>query len=155
MAMEIERKFLVDNDKLVLPSYYKKIKQGYIPRGNSTTVRIRLSNDDAFLTIKGASIDFISRSEFEYKIPFNDANEILDTLCSESFIEKKRFEIFYEGKKWEVDIFEGLNRGLVVAEIELESVDEIFKLPEWVSTEVTKDKKYSNSNLISNPFVNW
>jgi adenylate cyclase len=148
MAKEIERKFLVSDD-ISLPSVSKRIKQGYIPRANNVTVRIRTVDDlIAYITIKGPT-EGISRDEFEYKIPYEDALEMF-SLCSDILVKRR----YYLGR-WEVDVFEGLNEGLVLAEIELNSEDEAFDLPEWVLDDVTHDKRYSNSNLINNPFTAW
>jgi CYTH domain-containing protein len=155
MALEIERKYLVDHKKwneLEKPAgkYYR---QGYLSTDENKTVRIRLSDAEAYLTIKGKSIG-ATRSEFEYKIHLDDAKQMLDTL-SESELSKTRYKIHYKGKLWEVDVFHDANEGLIIAEIELESEDEKFELPDWVLKEVTDDAKYYNSNLTLNPFRNW
>ncbi|MCK5537306.1 MAG: CYTH domain-containing protein, partial [Bacteroidales bacterium] len=105
-------------------------------------------------TIKGKSVG-ASRLEFEYPIPLQDANDMLNNLCQTSFIDKIRYLVEHEGHVWEVDIFEGANKGLVVAEVELEREDETFTLPKWVKKEVTDDIRYFNSNLIENPYINW
>ena len=153
MAKEIERKFLVDRSKLpTLPKGYI-MKQGYVPT-QGITVRARISNDQAFLTLKGRATG-LSRSEFEYPIPVKDAQQILNELCAHPLIEKTRYLIPYEGHTWELDIFEGHNEGLVVAEIELSSEDEKFELPIWATEEVSYDTKYRNTNLITHPFCEW
>ncbi|NNK14314.1 MAG: CYTH domain-containing protein, partial [Desulfofustis sp.] len=95
------------------------------------------------------------RTEFEYEIPVADAKNLLNELCEQPIIEKKRYKIEYRGFVWEVDEFFGENEGLVVAEIELESEDQTFETPEWVGEEVTGDPRYFNSNLIKNPFIKW
>jgi len=154
MGIEIEHKFLIDTDKLPSLSNGYTIKQGYIQTADHTTVRVRIRNQDAFLTIKGKSVG-ASRLEFEYPIPLQDANDMMDTLCQSSVIEKTRYLIEYERHTWEVDIFEGSNKGLVVAEVELESEDESFTLPSWVTKEVTDDIRYFNSNLVENPYCDW
>lgn len=150
---EIERKFLVHADKLPpLPSPLI-IKQGYIPTQNAT-VRIRLSNDNAFLTLKGRAKG-LTRSEFEYAIPLDDANAMLEELCMQPYIAKKRYLVTYGEHTWELDIFEGENKGLIVAEIELESEDEKFEKPEWVAEEVSSDPRYRNAALVKHPYSQW
>ncbi len=154
MGIEIERKFLIDTDKLPPLTNSYTIKQGYIQTVDHTTVRVRIRDQDAFLTIKGKSVG-ASRLEFEYPIPLQDANDMLDALCQSSVIEKTRYLVEYEGHTWEVDIFKGSNKGLVVAEVELDSEEEVFTLPNWVTKEVTDDIRYFNSNLVDNPYLNW
>ncbi|WP_345971258.1 CYTH domain-containing protein [Sulfurimonas sp. HSL1-6] len=153
MAIEIERKFLIDPALLPkLPAPFV-ITQGYIP-AEGVTVRVRTKNAKAFLTLKGKR-EGIVRSEFEYEVPVDDAFAMLQELCPAPLIEKKRYEILYEGHLWEVDIFEGENAGLYLAEIELESADETFALPPWVTREVTDDRRYYNSNLRTLPYVRF
>lgn len=154
MGIEIERKFLIDQTKLPPLTNGYTITQGYIPTRDHTTVRIRIRDKEAFLTIKGKS-EGASRLEFEYPIPLADAQAMLTNLCSTSLIDKTRYLITHEGHIWEVDVFEGANKGLIVAEIELESEEEEFTLPEWVSEEVTHDVRYFNSQLIENPYTQW
>jgi adenylate cyclase len=154
MAIEIERKFLVDREKLPLLQNGIVMKQGYIKTADLNTVRIRIQNNQAFLTLKSSNTGS-SRFEFEYPIPINDAEEMLENLCQRPFIDKKRYLIPYEGHTWEVDIFEGENKGLVVAEIELSTEKETFSLPPWITLEVTTDKRYANSNLIAYPYSKW
>ena len=154
MAIEIERKFLVKNipeDKI---KYSHSIKQGYIVSDKKKVIRVRQKNDDYFITIKGNKIG-ITRFEFEYPIPKSDANELLNNFCNLSLIEKTRHYIDHGSHTWELDVFHGKNEGLIVAEIELESEDENFSLPDWIGNEVTSDAKYYNMNLIENPFNNW
>lgn len=155
MALEIERKFLVDKalwDDVKKPEP-KEIRQGYIFSNPQKAVRVRIASNKAFLTIKG-SISATTRLEYEYEIPVDEAVQMLDTL-SESEIAKKRYEIELEGKTWEVDVFEKLNQGLIVAEIELSSEEEEFAKPIWAREEVTKEKKYLNTNLAEFPFCQW
>ena len=154
MGIEIERKFLIDTNKLPTLKNGYKIKQGYIQTVDHTTVRVRIRDKEAFLTIKGKSVG-ASRLEFEYPIPLQDANDMLNNLCQTSFIDKTRYLVENEGHVWEVDILEGSNKGLVIAEVELKSEDEAFTLPNWVMKEVTDDIRYFNSNLIENPYSNW
>ncbi len=154
MGIEIECKFLIDETKLPTLKNGYIIKQGYIQTVDHTTVRIRIRDKEAFLTIKGKS-QGASRLEFEYPIPLSDAQEMLSNLCHSSLIEKTRYLVEHKGHTWEVDVFEGSNKGLIVAEIELESKDEDFSLPEWVSEEVTYDARYFNSNLVERPYLGW
>jgi adenylate cyclase len=106
------------------------------------------------LTIKGITIG-ATRREYEYEIPMADANEMLDELCEKPIIEKTRFKISHAGLTWEIDEFAGVNQGLIVAEVELESEDQNIDFPPWVGEEVSGDPRYFNSNLIANPFANW
>ncbi|KQS41608.1 CYTH domain-containing protein [Pedobacter sp. Leaf194] len=155
MPKEIERKFLLNASewqKLNKPPG-KKLRQGYILTDPNKTIRIRTAEDKAWMTIKGISVG-ATRLEFEYEIPQNEATELLDNF-SENELEKTRYEIVHRGKLWEVDVFSGDNEGLIVAEIELEAEDEQFEFPDWISDEVTHEKKYYNSNLCKNPFKNW
>jgi len=155
MGQEIERKFLIkasEWEKLDKPNG-KQLRQGYILTDPNKTIRVRIANKTAWLTIKGISVG-ASRLEFEYEIPLQEGKELLDNF-SESELEKVRYEIAHEGKLWEVDVFAGDNKGLIVAEIELLSEDEEFEIPEWVAVEVTHNKKYYNSNLTKDPFKNW
>jgi|SaaInlStandDraft_4_1057021.scaffolds.fasta_scaffold66379_3 adenylate cyclase len=164
MAKEIERKFLVNVEKFVNETVVKSIEilQGYIPRDNNVVVRIRLNkwdgNEKALLTIKGPN-QGISRDEFEYEIPFKDGLEMIDKFCvtgnEEIVISKIRHYVEYEGNTWEVDFFRGDNKGLVIAEIELDSENATFKKPIWVMSEVTGQPKYYNNNLMNNPYNTW
>jgi len=129
-------------------------RQGYLNSVKERTVRVRTINDQGFLTIKGVSVG-ATRLEYEYEIPLEDANALLDELCEKPLIEKNRYKINFSGFTWEVDEFFGENDGLVVAEIELESEDQAFDKPEWVGEEVTGDSRYFNSNLINNPYTKW
>lgn len=117
------------------------------------TVRIRVAGEIAMLTIKSLTTN-ASRAEFEYKIPLDDAREMLE-FCEQPLIEKNRHLVEVEGMTWEIDEFLGVNQGLVVAEIELEAEDQKFTLPEWVGEEVTDDHRYFNSSLSSAPYSTW
>ncbi|MDN3586915.1 CYTH domain-containing protein [Pedobacter aquatilis] len=155
MGKEIERKFLIDLTawtKLEKPAG-KHLRQGYILTEPNKTIRIRISNDKAWLTIKGISTG-ATRLEYEYEIPLEEAKELLDNF-SEAELEKTRYEITYKNKLWEVDVFAGDNNGLIVAEIELRTEDEVFEIPNWVAEEVTHEQKYFNSNLTRYPFKDW
>ena len=145
---EIERKFLVKDELLDVVKYLqsKKIKQGYISDSDGKTVRVRTKGEKGYLTIKGKSSG-ISRDEYEYEIPFEDASQLLTDFCPK-FLEKERFELIIGEKKWEIDLFHGKLEGLIIAELELESEDEAFDLPSWIQEEVSNDPQYYNSNLI-------
>jgi len=154
MATEIERKFLVNQDKLPPLPIGKKMSQGYIPTQNGTTVRVRIQDQEAFLTLKGVAAG-ISRSEFEYSIPLAEAESMLAEFCQGGCVEKIRYEIDHEGLVWELDIFSGMNQELIVAEIELTSEDQTFNKPDWVTIEVSDQKKYSNFALLLSPYSTW
>lgn len=146
--MEIERKFLVDRSKwnLVEKNTVYQITQAYIEKNENLTIRVRLKNTKAYLTIKGKTTG-ISRSEFEYEIPFNDALELINKFASKT-ITKERFEIFHGKHLWEIDVFHGHLEGLIIAEIELNSENEEFEKPDWILGEVSYDQKYFNANLL-------
>lgn len=154
MPKEIERKFLVKN------SAYRELapginySQGYLSAVPDRTVRVRVADNKGFLTIKGVAVGIV-RAEFEYEIPVNDARQMLATLCIKPLIEKVRYTFNINGQTWEVDEFSGDNAGLVIAEIELETEEQSFDLPDWVGSEVSHDPRYFNSNLAQNPFKNW
>lgn len=151
--MEIERKFLVDSSKWKPADDGTRISQAYLGLDPSPTVRIRIAGDKAFITIKGRSRS-IARPEFEYEIPVDDAKELQKLAISEP-VEKTRYKIWYKNFLWEVDIFEGKNQGLVMAEIELDSEDQVFERPEWILQEVSADRRYYNSYLSEHPFSEW
>ncbi len=155
MGMEIERKFLVNKSawKIAQQGESARICQGYLANDEHKVVRIRTYGNQAFITIK-AHLAGISRAEYEYPIPLQDAEEMIDTLANKR-IEKIRHRVNYKGKLWEVDVFAGENEGLLVAEIELEYENEAFEKPDWVGEEVTDDIRYYNASLIQNPYRNW
>jgi adenylate cyclase len=147
--MEIERKFLVKEQLwqgIEKPSP-SRIVQAYLVNSAEKNVRIRIKGTKGFLTIKGPT-QGISRAEFEYEIPLKDADELISTFA-EKVIEKFRYEISFKNHLWEVDVFTGKLEGLYLAEIELNSEDEHFELPDWVGEEVSTDPNYYNSNLIN------
>jgi adenylate cyclase len=154
MAIEIERKFLVQNDDWRGLSVGMVYRQGYIAREQGRTVRVRIAGDRAYLTVKGPNTGML-RLEFEYLIPMTDALELLETLCDRPFIEKTRYRIPWAGLTWEVDEFSGDNQGLVLAEVELVEEAQQVELPSWVGREVTHDRRYANSNLSQHPFSQW
>lgn len=154
MAKEIERKFLIDISQLGDLKSGVEIKQGYISTTDNAAVRIRLSGDKAFLTLKGENTG-ATRTEFEYEIPVKDANEMLAELCSGPVIDKTRYFVEHCGHTWEIDIFHGDNDGLIVAEVEMQSENESVDIPAWAVKEVTGEAKYYNAHLLNNPFKNW
>jgi len=155
MGIEIERKFLVDHEKWsqVNKPAGTHYRQGYILADSGRTVRVRISDKNAFLNLKSKSTN-MSRHEYEYEIPLEEGKEILDNLVLNG-TEKVRYRIDFSGKVWEVDVFLGGNAGLIIAEIELESEDERFEKPEWVTNEVTDDGRYTNAALAKFPFKQW
>jgi adenylate cyclase len=154
MPLEIERKFIVDTGKLSLSGSGKRYRQGYLPAAGKTSVRVRICDDAAWLTLKGETVG-ASRLEFEYSIPVEDAEHILESLCEGSIIDKTRHLLDHAGHTWEVDVFTGDNAGLVIAEVELQSEDEAVELPGWAVEEVTRDARYYNANLVREPYCNW
>lgn len=156
MHIETERKFLVRDTsfkQLAVKAY--RIKQGYIAHDGGNTVRVRIRDNQGFLTIKGPSMNGISRYEWEREIPLSEAEELL-LLCQGGFIDKTRYLVpAGAGKYFEVDEFYGENEGLVMAEIELDSPDEPFERPVWLGEEVTGDRRYYNSYLLRNPYNLW
>lgn len=154
MTLEIERKFLVrDTSWKDQVRRSIVIKQGYLSTDPDRTVRVRIKGDRGVLTVKGRS-QGVSRAEFEYEIPRADAEAML-LLCEDVPIEKIRHEILVGGKLWELDVFEGENQGLVLAEIELVDEHEAFEVPAWAGQEVSDDVRYYNSFLSKTPFANW
>ena len=175
MAQEIEHKYLICDKKyreLAVPTYYR---QGYIPTVNGMTVRIRIAGTHAFTTFKDHAVG-LTRHEFEYEIPIDDAQQMLSLMCAQPQIEKHRYVIPLEkcldaagdpcsaylpdgttisGLHWEVDEFHGDNEGLIVAEIEVPSEDVKMTLPAWIGEEVTGDHKYYNSQLCKTPYSKW
>ena len=154
MALEIERKFLVIGDawKNHVTDQFQ-LKQGYLQSTPERTVRIRTAEKKAFLTIKGKTTG-ISRVEYEYAIPFKEGLELLK-LSENEPIEKIRHIVVHHGITWEVDVFEGLNAGLILAEVELQTEHQEISLPEWVGKEVSQDARYYNAALSIQPYSQW
>ncbi len=154
--IEIERKFLVTSFEFKNEAYAKKsIVQGYISSNPERMARIRINGKDGFITIKGmGNKSGMSRFEWEKMISLEEATALLK-LCEEGTIEKIRYEVKVGNHVYEVDEFFGENEGLVIAEIELESEDEVFEKPSWLGKEVTNDEKYYNAYLSNNPFTKW
>jgi adenylate cyclase len=155
MAQEIERKYLVHLEKwaAVAKPQGEYYRQGYILTDKDKTIRVRLAGEKAFLTIKGLSKG-MSRAEYEYAIPTQDAQELLEGFVV-SELSKIRYKINYGEHLWEIDEFLGENEGLIVAEIELSHEAETFELPPWVAQEVTEESRYYNSNLTIFPYQKW
>src|SRR5690625_5370816 len=156
MAYEIERKFLVKNMDFIEKAKSKHyIVQAFLNRNSERTVRIRIKDKEAFLTVKGMSnAEGTTRREWEYAIPVSDAREMLK-ICEEGVIEKWRYLVSVGTHTYEVDVFEGENDGLIVAEVELASEEESFQKPSWLGEEVTGDEAYYNSNLSQHPYSKW
>lgn len=154
MAIEIERKFLVNGSNWRENGTPTHFHQGYLSVGPPVSVRIRISETSAVLNIKQSTLE-IQRDEFEYEIPLGEAEHMLEHLCAGHSVEKYRFVVEVDGFTWEIDEFLGENRGLIVAEIELESVDQEFTRPDWLGDEVSSDKRYFNSYLSMHPYNTW
>ena len=154
MVKEIERKFLVKGDAWRAIAKGTIYRQGYLNSAKERTVRIRVADAKAFITIKGPTVG-ATRSEYEYEIPFGEGNAMLETLAENPLIEKTRYRIPVGNLTWEIDEFLGENAGLIVAEVELKSEDQTFDKPLWVGDEVTNDPRYFNANLVKNPFTRW
>ena len=154
MPSEIERKFLLASEdwrhsiRRSIP-----IRQGYLAEGNAS-VRVRVSGDEANLNIKSMTLG-VSRLEYEYTIPLDEAHEMLDRLCRRPLIEKTRHLVESAGRTWEIDEFDGDNAGLVVAELELGSEDEAYERPDWLGVEVSDDPRYYNVRLVQHPYRDW
>jgi len=154
MGFEIERKFLIDPALWRRPVRGISMVQGYLARQDGLTVRVRIAGSRAFLTLKGAASS-LSRSEFEYPIPVPDAEALLREFAENALVRKTRYCCRHRGHLWEVDVFEGANAGLIVAEIELVAEDESFAVPAWVTQEVSFDSRYRNGNLAIHPYCEW
>lgn len=155
MATEIERKFLVRNDSWRQQARDDiRMRQGYLASGEGCSIRVRSGGGKAHLNIKSATLG-VWRREYDYPIPLCDAEELLDHLCARPLIEKTRYHVEHAGHIWEVDVFEGDNAGLIVAEIELDSEDESFEKPAWAGEEVSHDPRYYNVCLVKHPYKEW
>lgn len=155
MPTEIERKFLVIGDSWrEAVESQSRLMQGYLTGDQKATVRVRIKDDSAMLTIKGPSRG-ISRAEFEYSIPRDDAEEMLRELAVSAPVDKTRYRVRCGAHVWDLDVFAGENAGLVMAEVELADETEPFDMPDWAGEEVSGDPRYYNSNLARNPFKHW
>jgi adenylate cyclase len=155
MGVEIERKFLLaDCTWRRQVRTRSKFIQGYLSSTPERTVRVRVCDQQAWLTIKGINRG-ATRAEYEYPIPVADALNMLTNLCEQPLIEKWRHTLSYQDHEWEIDEFDGANSGLIVAEIELQHEQEKFARPSWLGAEVTHDRRYFNSQLIAHPYSQW
>lgn len=155
MAIEIEHKYLLDSHQFLQEKHLSKhfIQQAYVHNEPEKTIRVRIKDKQGFITIKGKSKG-ASRLEFEYEIPFRDAQELIRNF-GQNTIEKYRYIFHYQGMTWEIDEFLGANQGLWIAEIELKNESEIYPKPSWILEHVTDDQRYANSNLALHPFTSW
>ncbi|CCB65731.1 CYTH domain-containing protein [Hyphomicrobium sp. B1] len=155
MALEIERKFLIhDASWREAVTGSERILQGYFARTPLLRARIRIYGDKGYITLKSEP-GMLVRHEYEYEIPKADAVEMIKQFSVEPIISKMRYDVPYGGVVWSVDVFEGANKGLVLAEAELKSPDQALALPQWAGREVTNDRRYGNSNLARYPFITW
>jgi len=155
MAVEIERKYLVNNDSWRASiEAQARIMQGYLANNDNASIRVRVKGDAAYLTIKGATSG-ISRSEYEYQIPVEDAEAMLRELAVFPAIDKVRYSVRAGHHLWDLDVFAGENEGLVMAEVELGSEDEAFEMPDWAGEEVSGDTRYYNVSLAQKPYKHW
>ena len=155
MGIEIERKFLVANESWrELANEGTLYRQGYLIGAKQASVRVRIEGEQAFLNIKSMTLG-VTRQEYQYSIPLDEAIQLLDTLCEKPLIEKTRYKLHYAGQEWEIDVFAGENAGLIVAEVELESEQQHIDLPPWVGVEVSTDPRYYNVNLVKHPYTTW
>lgn len=155
MAVEIERKFLLSNDswKETKP-HFKRFKQAYFCNTNNVSIRVRITHGKAWISFKSATRE-ISRFEYEYPIPENEAEHMIQLFSQGAVISKTRYFIPIDQHIWEIDVFEGDNEGLCVAEIELKSENEPFSKPDWLGEEVSQDVRYFNCNLVDHPYKEW
>ena len=151
--VEIEKKFLLKDLSCLEGVDGVEYKQAYLNTHPDRTVRVRVMEDKGYLTIKSKTVG-IARNEYEYEIPFLEANNLL-IICEEGKIEKVRYKIPHGDLMFEIDVFSGDNAGLTIAEIELPSEDTQFEKPEWLGEEVSNDKRYFNSYLSQNPYSKW
>lgn len=154
--IEIERKFLVNSSAFMMEAVkHNRIVQGYLSSVPERTVRVRIKGENGYLTIKGQSnASGMSRMEWEKEILVEEAERLLE-ICEKGIIDKTRYEVIVGIHVFEVDVFDGENEGLVMAEIELTNENEVFEKPNWLGEEVTQDKRYYNSYLSKNPYKNW
>ena len=150
MPNEIERKFLVASDDWKkLATHNVRIRDGLIAASDGRKVRVRIAGQKATIAIKGKQTGFV-RPEFEYEIPMRDAEEMLRTICDNRRLEKDRHYVPHAGFVWEIDVYDGILKGVVIAEIELDKEDRKLELPYWVGEEITNDPRYSKINMEMN-----
>lgn len=151
--VEIERKFLIKTELWQPLENGVEIKQGYLSVDTERVVRVRIADDKAFLTIKGKP-EGIVRAEYEYEIPKNHAEDLLE-MCLDFPVEKTRFKEKIGDLVWEIDVFKDVNEGLIMAEVELDDENQIVDLPDWIGEEVSSDSRYYNAWLSRNPYSKW
>ncbi|RAL24875.1 hypothetical protein DL240_01310 [Lujinxingia litoralis] len=155
MGVEIERKFLVQNNAWrPQTTHSQPMAQGYVSSSPQHTVRVRVAGEQAYLTLKGP-VYGVSRAEFEYEVPVAEARQMLGLFCQGRRLEKVRHRVVVGRHTWEIDEFSGENQGLIVAEIELSAPDEDFERPEWLGEEVSGQARYYNSQLVAHPYSGW
>ena len=154
MAKEIERKFLVRDNRYRQSAKPILYRQGYLSTAKDRVVRVRIKAGRAFLAVKGIT-NGVTRTEYEYEIPLSEAEHMVAELCEQPVIEKSRYKIEHNGLMWDVDEFHGPNEGLVIAEVHLRDENQQITLPEWIGLEVSGDARYFNSSLVHNPYCNW
>ena len=155
MGTEIERKFLIIGDAWRdAATEVVEMRQGYLAASADCSVRVRIARDEARLNIKSGTLGIV-RQEFDYAIPPTDAHAMLETLCGGRSVSKTRYYVPHAGHVWEVDEFSGANAGLIVAELELNAVDEAFDKPDWIGEEVSDERRYYNVRLIDYPYSEW
>lgn len=155
LAREVERKFLIrDESWREHADEGQRMRQGYLIGAARASIRVRTAGEQAWLNIKSATLG-VERREYEYPVPLADAEEMLAELCERPLIEKVRYELAWGGHTWEIDVFEGENAGLIVAEIELADAEEAFERPPWLGEEVSDDPRYYNVCLIHHPYSQW
>ena len=155
MPIEIERKFLLRDESWRLQADAgTTMRQGYLSNNAKSSIRVRISGEQANLNIKSSTPGTVRR-EYEYPIPVAEAEELLADLCHELLIEKIRYHVDVSGFTWEIDVFSGVNQGLIVAEIELDEIDQDFPRPSWLGREVSDEIRYYNSHLAGYPYSQW
>ena len=155
MPIEIERKFLLLNDSWRSNiTGNQPIVQGYLANTDKSSVRVRISGSKADINIKSTTLG-VSRMEYEHPLPVNEAKEMLDQLCIQPLITKTRYFVEYRDCMWEIDVFEGENTGLIVAELELAEINDKIEMPDWIGREVSDDPRYYNMHLVSYPYASW
>jgi adenylate cyclase len=154
MGREIERKFLLRDDTWRAAVHRSmRLRQAYLSEAGRASVRVRIADTHATLNIKGARLG-VSREEYEYPIPLDDAEELM-TICASHPVVKTRHLVRHGAHTWEIDEFDGANAGLIVAEIELDDAEESFARPDWLGKEVSDDARYYNAALARKPFREW
>ena len=155
MALEIERKFLLANeDWRPAATHSETLWQGYLTTNERCSVRVRVAGDLGYLNIKSTTLGVV-RHEFEYAVPVAEARELLTLFCDGRSLGKTRYHVPVGAHLWEIDVFEGENAGLIVAEVELSAEDEEFERPSWLGEEVSADPRYYNTSLIAHPYARW